>query len=174
MASITPELRDAITGILEKNRLMTLATVRPDGWPQATTVSFVHDGLELYCFVSRMGQKFLNMKRDARVSAAIGGEFSDPSKIKGLSLAARASVVEDRAEYDKMSTVFVTRFPEYAAWPRPNPAFAPLMRLTPEVISVLDYSKGFGHSDMVNVSRKDIPARVESRRQSWLANILGN
>jgi hypothetical protein len=26
----------------------TLATLRPDGWPQATTVGYVNDGLTLY------------------------------------------------------------------------------------------------------------------------------
>ena len=27
---------------------MTVATNRPDGWPQATTVGYVNDGLTLY------------------------------------------------------------------------------------------------------------------------------
>ena len=170
---MTPEIRERIVGILGANRLMTLATIRPDGWPQATVVSYVNDNLILYCFVARVGQKFANVRRDSRISAAIAGDFSDPAKIKGLSLAARASVVEDGNEFEKMSTAYVARFPEYADWPRPNPAFAPMLRLTPEVISVIDYSKGFGHSDLVTVSRQDVPPRVEARRQSWLASILG-
>ena len=37
-----------IVEILDRERIMTLATVRPDGWPQATTVGYVNDGLSLY------------------------------------------------------------------------------------------------------------------------------
>jgi nitroimidazol reductase NimA-like FMN-containing flavoprotein (pyridoxamine 5'-phosphate oxidase superfamily) len=168
-----PEVRDSIVEILSHHRLMTMATVRADGWPQATVVSYVHEGLALFCFVSRLGQKFANIKRDSRISVAIAGDFSGPANIKGLSLAARASVVEERLEFDTISALFMQRFPEYTDWPRPNPAFAPLLRVTPEVISVIDYSKGFGHSDLVTVTKHDVEPHIETRRQSWLAHILG-
>jgi hypothetical protein len=32
---------------------MSLATVRPDGWPQATLVSYVNEGIILYFLISR-------------------------------------------------------------------------------------------------------------------------
>ena len=41
-------LRNQIEAILEKGRDLTLATIRPDGAPQATTVSYVNDGLAVY------------------------------------------------------------------------------------------------------------------------------
>ena len=40
--------RDKIVAILGGGCEMTLATIRPDGFPQATTVSYVHDGLTIY------------------------------------------------------------------------------------------------------------------------------
>lgn len=170
---MNPQMNDTIVRILKAHRLMTLATVRHDGWPQATTVSYVNDGIVLYFFVSRLGQKFANIQRDPRVSAAIAGDFWNPAEIKGLSLAGRASVVEERFEFEKVSAAFSARFPEYTDWPSPNPAFAPLLRLRPEIISVVDYSKGFGHSDTVKVLPQDTEPRVESRRESWLAHLLG-
>ena len=168
---MTPETRASILRILDEHRLMTLATVRPDGWPQATVVSYVNDGLTLYCFVARLGQKFSNIKNEPRVSVAIAREVSMTSSIKGLSLAARATAIEDRLEYDRMTNVFITRFPEYADWPRPSPVFAPLLRLTPEVVSLIDYSKGFGHSELVTVARHDLGAQdvVEARQHDWFA-----
>ena len=36
-------LRTQIERSLAQHRVMTLATVRPDGWPQATTVGFAHE-----------------------------------------------------------------------------------------------------------------------------------
>ena len=43
----------------------------------------------------------------------------------------------------------------------------PLLRITPEVISLLDYSKGFGHTDLLKVSANDLAEFVEARRHHW-------
>jgi hypothetical protein len=42
-----------------------------------------------------------------------------------------------------------------------------LLRITPEAISVLDYSKGFGHADLLRVSEADLADVVENRRHHW-------
>ena len=35
------EIRKKIQTLLDQHRIMTVATLRPDGWPQATTVGHV-------------------------------------------------------------------------------------------------------------------------------------
>ena len=50
------ELQARIVDILARCVDMTIATVRPDGAPQATVVSFAHDGLTLYFYSSDKGQ----------------------------------------------------------------------------------------------------------------------
>jgi nitroimidazol reductase NimA-like FMN-containing flavoprotein (pyridoxamine 5'-phosphate oxidase superfamily) len=163
---MTPELRDSIVGILDQHRIMTLATNRPDGWPQATVVGYANDGLKIYCFVSRLSQKYANIVRDPRVSAAIASDFSQPLEIKGLSLGGKAAPVTQDPEFSRACDVFIKRHPEYANWPRPNPAFAPILRIMPTVVSVLDYSKGFGHSELVKIEQEDLrPAG--SQRHHW-------
>ena len=47
--------------------------------------------------------------------------------------------------------------------PPPAPATVPLLRITPEIVSILDYSKGFGHADLVRVSDDDLEDFVEAR-----------
>ena len=160
---MTPELQKLILKLMNESRIMTVATNRPDGWPQATAVGYVNDGLTLYCFVGRTSQKFSNIARDNRVSITIGGDAPDPLQIKGLWLAARARPVEDRKEFERAGELFLKRYPEYASWPAPEPALAPMMKFTPEVISVLDYTKGFGHSDLVNITREDLSLRSKWR-----------
>lgn len=169
---MNPEIKDSIISILKAHRIMTLATSRHDGWPQATTVSYLSEGIVLYFFVSRLGQKFANMQRDPRVSVAVAGDFWSPTEIKGLSLGGRVKSIDDRGEFDRLSAAYMKRFPEYTDWPSPNPSLAPLMRLTPEVISVVDYSKGFGHSDTVKVAVQDIQPGVETRRENWLSHLF--
>jgi nitroimidazol reductase NimA-like FMN-containing flavoprotein (pyridoxamine 5'-phosphate oxidase superfamily) len=165
---MSPEFREAICGLLANHRIMAVATNRNDGWPQATTVSYVNDGLNLYFFVARVSQKFANILRDARVSIAIASDFHKPEDIRGLSLAGKAKLVESGSEYKRIWALFLARFPEYADWPAPGPAFAPMFRVVPEIVSVLDYSKGFGHSDLTVVSRTDLGGTPGPKTHDWL------
>jgi hypothetical protein len=38
-------MEDKAAGILDQNRVMAIATVGPDGWPQATMVSYANEGI---------------------------------------------------------------------------------------------------------------------------------
>jgi nitroimidazol reductase NimA-like FMN-containing flavoprotein (pyridoxamine 5'-phosphate oxidase superfamily) len=163
------DLQALILRILNEHRIMTIATNRSDGWPQATIVGYVNDGMRLYTFVARLSQKFTNITRDPRVSVAIGNDFDDPLKIVGLSLAGKARPVEDKSEYDRVCDLFLKRYPEYASWPKPDPTIAPMIRIAPEIVSVLDYSKGFGHSDLVKLDAADGVNPAEPRRHSWFS-----
>jgi general stress protein 26 len=154
--ALSPETRNLALRILGGHRLMTLATNRADGWPQATTVAYMNEELVIYCFISRMSQKFMNIGRDRRVSVSIAGDFTAPENIQGVSLAALAEVVEDKSEYLRISRLFRERCPEYGSWPNPNPALAPLLRLVPVVMSVIDYTRTFGHSELVTLSAQDL------------------
>ena len=161
------EFRRQIVELLNGHRIMTVATNRPDGWPQATIVGYANDGLIIYCFVARDSQKFANIARDLRVSLAIANDVPQPLQIKGLSIAARAVVVEDEGEREHAGSILLRRYPEYKVMPPPDPAAVPMLRITPEIVSVLDYSKGFGHSDLVRVTESDLAEYIESRRHHW-------
>ena len=162
-----PELHDFIVDFLNRHKILTLATNRPDGWPQATIVGYANDGLIIYCFIARDGQKFANIARDARVALAIANDYPQPLQIKGLSMAARAAVVEDKGERQHAMAILLKRYPEYKVMPPPDPAAIPLIRITPEIVSILDYSKGFGHADLVRVTENDLAEYIESRRHHW-------
>ena len=165
---MNPDLEKLSLKLMNEHRLMTVATNREDGWPQATVVGYVNDGMLLYFFVGRLSQKYSNIARDPRVSATISGDFATPLDIKGLSLAGKAAVVGDSVEYNHACDLLLKRYREYGAWPRPEPAMAPLIRLTPEIISVLDYSKGFGHSDLVTLARGNMKTHAEAPSHDWL------
>ncbi len=161
------ELKRQIVGLLDQLRIMTIATNRPDGWPQATVVGYCNDGLIIYCFIARDGQKYANIVADPRVSIAIANDYPQPLMIKGLSLAGQVAEIEDSGEIARVRSLLLRRYPEYKVMPRQDPAAVPLMRITPEIISVLDYSKGFGHTDLVRVTETDLAEYIESRRHHW-------
>lgn len=145
------EFRQKILKILDQHRIMTIATLRPDGWPQATTVGYSSDGLTLYFLCGPDSQKASNLARDDRVSITIDHDSSQIMEITGLSMAARAQLVVDSAEADNALRLLMKKYPEQSSipFPMPKPADVSIFRVTPVVISVLDYSKGFGHTDLV-------------------------
>ncbi len=116
-----PDIRRKIETLLDQHRIMTIATLRADGWPQATTVGYVSEGLTLYFLCGLDSQKAANLARD------------------------------DRAEAEKVLRLLPLTYPEQTTLPvpMPKPGDVRIFRLTPTVISVLDYTKGFGHTDLV-------------------------
>lgn len=144
-------IRRKILKLLDEHRIMTLATLRPDGWPQATTVGYVNEGLTLWFLCGHDSQKARNLAHDARVSLTIDHDTPDLMAITGLSMAARAHLVADRAEAENVLRMLPLKYPDSSPlpMPMPGPDEVRIFRLTPVVISVLDYSLGFGHSDLV-------------------------
>lgn len=144
-------IRKKILALLDAHRIMTIATLRPDGWPQATTVGYVSEGLTLYFLCGRDSQKAVNLALDDRVSLTIDHDTPQVMEITGLSMAAHAQAVDDRAEAEKVLRMLPLKYPEQESLPvaMPTPEDVRIFRVTPTVISVLDYSKGFGHTDLV-------------------------
>ena len=145
------EIRRKILTLLDQHRIMTVATLRPDGWPQATTVGYVNEGLTLYFLCGLDSQKAKNLARDDRISLTIDHDTADLMTITGLSMAARAHAVDDRAEAEKVLRMLPLKYPDAPPLPMKMPSADEirLFRVTPTVISLLDYSKGFGHTDLV-------------------------
>jgi hypothetical protein len=71
-------------------------------------------------------------------------------EITGLSMAAHATRVTDALESEKALRLLMTKYPQQSVpLPMPTPADVAIFRVTPTVISVLDYTQGFGHADLV-------------------------
>lgn len=142
-----------ILALLAEHRIMTIATLRPDGWPQATTVGYVSEGLTLWFLCGRESQKAANLARDNRVSITIDHDTPDLMRITGLSMAARAHRVTDLDEAQKVLRMLPLRYPDAPAataqLKMPSADEVAIFRVTPELISVLDYTKGFAHTDLV-------------------------
>lgn len=143
-------LRNEILSILADASDMTVATIRQDGYPQATTVSYASDGLTLYFGTSAESQKARNIARNGKVSLTVNLPYENWGEIRGLSAGGKAERIEDPREIERAERLLLQKFPdaiaEYVAGEAQGIA---LFRIIPEVISVLDYRKGFGHTDLV-------------------------
>jgi general stress protein 26 len=144
--------QEFVLGIIETGKDMTLATIRPDGYPQATTVSYCHDGLTIYAGIGAHSQKAENIRQCNKVSLTINAEYSDWNHIKGLSIGAHAEILSDPQEIQNVGDRMLKRFPQAKEWAGTEPMkdFA-FLKIQPQVISVLNYEKGFGHTELVTV-----------------------
>jgi Pyridoxamine 5'-phosphate oxidase len=161
-------LQSKILEILANCHDMTVATVRPDGAPQATVVSFVHDGMLIYFGCGATSQKAANIAHDPRVSVAMTMPYAGWNEIAGLSLAAQAEEVTGANELNLFLGLIDDRFPEASQIEVPPNVAMKVFRLRPSVISVLDYAKGFGHTDLVTVEAEAIAETLDSMRHHWL------
>ena len=146
------DLKRKIISLLDTHRTMRIATLRPDGWPQTTSVGYANDGLTLYFLCGKESQKAANLALDDRVSIAIDDDPAQIMAIKGVSMAAHARPVTDETEGAKALSLSFGRYPaqEKMDFTLPTPADVAIFRVEPTVISVLDYSLGFGHTDLVS------------------------
>lgn len=151
--------RSQIISIINDVDDLTIATVRKDGYPQATTVSYVNDGFTIYFGTSAASQKARNIARSNKVSMTINRDYSNWGEIEGLSLAGVATLVTDPEEQQKVGGLLFEKFPQIADYVPAgmDPEDLALFRVHPKVISQLDYKKGFGHTELV---------QIEASRQS--------
>lgn len=154
-----PEQQKVIADVFARAVDLTIATNRADGWPQATTVSFVNDGLLIYFGVGSDSQKATNIARDRRVSVTVNAPYSKWSEIRGLSIAADAAFVTDPAELGRAGALMMKRFGgQLGQIASIDMEHTKVVRLRPLVISLLDYSKGFGHTELIELDRADLAA----------------
>jgi general stress protein 26 len=156
-------LEAKILELLDEHKVMTVATLRSDGWPQATMVGYVHDGLTLYFAAATISQKVANIGRDERLSIALGHE--EPNRLRGLSMAAHAAVVSDFAELDAVNELLSERYHEQTRF-SPRETQAVVVRATPMTISIIDLGKGPGEPELVSVADPGSAHTIETHDKS--------
>jgi len=142
-------MKQKVLELLGENRVMTVATLRMDGWPQATMVGYVHDDLTLYFSVARISQKLENIKREPRISIALGHDL--PNRLRGLSMAANAHEVMHTAEIEKLNELIHRHYPEQSMF-SPREISCAVIRVTPVMISVVDLARGPGEPELFEMT----------------------
>lgn len=138
-------------GILGANRIMTISTLRSDGWPQSTMVGYANDGFRLYFLIYRTSQKFENISRDCRVSISVGHEPHELRDIKAVYAGCRAFEVTDLKEKSRAWELLALRHPNLTDLAPPDSAEVVTVRADCIHLSVLDYSKGLGHTETLTI-----------------------
>ena len=153
--------------ILEAHRILAIATLRADGWPQNTIVGYANDGLLVYFLISRSSQKLANIERDDRVSFAIGEEPNDFRRLKAVYAGAHASEVTDPKQREHAWQLLKQRHPNLRDFELPDRSEAAMMRAPLMFVSILDFTKGLGHTDELTVSGPALAMMNPARDDDW-------
>jgi uncharacterized protein YhbP (UPF0306 family) len=151
-AMTNPAQRDKIISILNAANDLAIATLRADGWPQVTTVSYVNDGTSIYFGTGASAQKAQNIARDSRISISITAPYKTWNEIKGVSIGGRAVRVTAADELNKAGALMLKKFPQIGDFADFGAGMELAMfRIDPIVISILDYAKRFGNTELVEM-----------------------
>lgn len=153
--------------ILDTHRLMAISTLRPDGWPQTTIVGYANEGLTLYFLIFRSSQKLANIRKDRRVSFAVGGDSRDLSQATAVYAAAHASELTDPDERVHAWRVLVSRHPNLRGFELPDRTEAAMIKAECKYVSVVDYRKGMGHTENIAMGDDERVEKHEARTDQW-------
>ena len=130
---------------------MVLATIRPDGYPQATTVNYIHDDLTVYFATDATSQKAGNIRLNNKVSVAVASETQDFYKLRGLSMSGIAKRVSDKQRSEELALRLFQVLPQSKRYVPENPKRLAVYEIRPVAIALVDYASGFGKTYLVEL-----------------------
>jgi nitroimidazol reductase NimA-like FMN-containing flavoprotein (pyridoxamine 5'-phosphate oxidase superfamily) len=150
---MAPALHAEIARLMDLCRDMVLATARPDGSPVADTVSFARDGLTLYVATRRDSNKVRNLQWRDRVAIAMRADYDGWSTVQGLSIIGSARVLADDDPESRFAhDCLARRFRHERSSPSPQDLpDAVYLEILPAEITLVDYTKGYGHREVVRI-----------------------
>jgi hypothetical protein len=100
-------------------------------------------------------QKARNIAYCPKVSLTINLPYTNWNGIRGISAAATATIVNGADALERVAALMVHKFPEIkhmqAAGNPPGWGSVLVLRIVPQVVSLLDYSVEFGHTELYAV-----------------------
>ncbi len=144
--------KDFALDVLNQAKDITLATIRPDGYPQATLVNFVNEGLNIFVGVGKDSQKANNVRHSNKVSLTVNGKYADWQHVHSLSMGGNAEILTDAAEIARIEAAMDAKFPDIGEWSHSDQNHQLVfLKITPTVVSLLNYEKGVGHAELETV-----------------------
>ena len=153
--------------ILNRQRIMAVSTVRPDGWPQTTIVGYVNQGFDIFFLIFRSSQKLANIQHDDRISIAVAPEPSELRELQAVYAGAHAREITDQAERDEAWRLLMERSSNLAGFSMPEAQQAAFMKATCKYVSLLDFSQGIGHTEQFTIDDSGAIVEGGSSKDGW-------
>lgn len=151
MKEMSSEVKRKIIDYMEKTRFCSLATVgRRSKEPRAAIIYYENSGLDIYFNTGKATQKALNIMANPAVAITIHHDNPSAKEIsdtRGILYIGRANVVEEK-DFNKVPDGVLKLYDMVNSF---YPGASIIFKVTPKKIHFIDYSKGFGHRDVLEV-----------------------
>jgi general stress protein 26 len=114
-------------------------------------VDYFNDDLTIYIATYITASKVDNIRFNLKVSLTVGEKSDDLTKTKGVSLAGEAFILTDKNQIKRARMLLTKKFPYVASFPIEDLAW---IKVKPRIIYFVDYSKGIGHQDIIEISQR--------------------
>ncbi|HOI17847.1 MAG TPA: pyridoxamine 5'-phosphate oxidase family protein [Geobacteraceae bacterium] len=141
------EIQEKVVEYLKSHRVMTLATVTPEGKPLAHTVKYASDGMTMFFITMKSTRKAQNILNNPLVALTVDEDYDDWLVIQGVQMEAKATILSEQEEIGRAAGIYMAKYPFVADFP-PNPEIV-FVKVEPTAGFFLDYSKGFTHKDAI-------------------------
>lgn len=160
----------AVLKLLASQNLMTLATNRADGRPQASTLGYLNDGLNLYFVTARDSEKLRNITADPRVGVAIRGVGAEGEAV-GLSIDGRAEEVTDGDEVRRLNDRIVARSPDITPW-APGADAVAVVKVIPETVEAVAVIAGRSRAQTFSIGDPECVVQGAGYEPSAVARLF--
>ena len=143
------DLKKHITEYIDKCRFCTIATVSKDGQPNASTVSFNNEVMDIYFNTARDSKKIQNILSNPRVSIAMQKPRlpKTDQEITGIQYSGTAKILSD----DEIANAPKTVVSRNRLFNSLKPGSSVIVKVTPLEIYLIDYSRGFRHRELLQL-----------------------
>lgn len=114
-------------------------------------VNYVNDAFTLYFASDATSQKAGNFALNPKVSLAIASETENFHRLKALSMSANAWRIKDRDTAASIVQRLFRELPQSRRYVPDDAKSLAVFEIKPVAISFIDYSQGFGTSDLILV-----------------------
>ncbi|MFH1721776.1 MAG: pyridoxamine 5'-phosphate oxidase family protein [Candidatus Altiarchaeota archaeon] len=145
------ELEEKIVSYMKEHKVCHLATGHYES-PAAHTLHYFNKGLDIYFTTADKTEKMKHINANPHVGLTIDEPADDWNKIKGIQLKGKAEIVSQKIR-PVVKEAFEKKFP-FIKELGGVPDHHVFVKVSPEKIYFLDYSRGLGKREIFNVERK--------------------
>ena len=143
-----------IAEMLERSGDMTLATLREDGFPQASPVSFANDGMHIYFGTETNSRKTRNMALCDKVSLSLVPPYRRREDMRGVSIRGHVTKITDFEEMIWATGLLRERHHGMAALLPDDPEGLDMYRVDPLTISYLSFDENETHCETIEAGEE--------------------
>lgn len=143
-------LEKAISEYMNTCRSCTIATVGPDGKPDASTVYFSSSGLDIYFNTARDSGKIKNIEANPHVAITMqkNPEPKTDKDISGIQYTGIAKILLE-SEHSGVPRGVMARHNAFNSVKQGNSV---IVKVTATKVYLIDYAKGFRHRELLQLS----------------------